>query len=217
VDDPTLLAHWAFDETEGVVAYDSAGINDGTVIGVPTWQPSGGQADGALELDGTTFVVADFVLNPKEGVFSVFAWAKEGAPGQAIVSQQAGADWLLLDPATGALMTKALYSDAVIADGNWHRIGFSWDGSNRRLYVDDVLVAEDTDLGLADSSGGLNILTRQIQWGRRSRMAAGPFVVTRTASPPHCRCSRWPGPEILLYAALFTMYAMQTTNKVRSS
>ena len=36
-------------------------------------------------------------------------------------------------------------------------VGFTWDGSYRRLYVDDVLVAEDTDIGLVECSGGLNI------------------------------------------------------------
>jgi hypothetical protein len=61
-----------------------------------------------------------------------------------------------------------LYSDAIIADGTWHRVGFAWDGSNRRLYVDDVLVAEDTQQGLAACYGGL-----QIGCGRD--MAAGTF------------------------------------------
>jgi len=45
----------------------------------------------------------------------------------------------------------------VITDGVWHRVAFTWDGSHRRLYVDDVLVAEDTDVALADCSGGMNI------------------------------------------------------------
>jgi hypothetical protein len=68
--------------------------------------------------------------------------------------------------ASGVLMTELksagrlaslLYSEAVITDGHWHRIGFTWDGSARGLYVDDVLVAEDTQTGLADCQGGLNI------------------------------------------------------------
>jgi hypothetical protein len=50
-----------------------------------------------------------------------------------------------------------LYSDTEIIDGNWHRIGFTWDGLNRALYVDDILVAEDTQEGLGSSIGGLNI------------------------------------------------------------
>ena len=34
-------------------------------------------------------------------------------------------------------------SEASVADGNWHRIGFVWDGSYRHLYVDGVEVARD--------------------------------------------------------------------------
>jgi len=52
VGDPTLIAHWAFDETEGMIAADSAGVNDGTVMGIPAWQPDGGKVGGALEFDG---------------------------------------------------------------------------------------------------------------------------------------------------------------------
>jgi len=166
VDDPTLLAHWALDETAGAVMCDSAGDHSGTVIGLPVWQPAGGAIGGALEFDGATFVVADFVLSPAAGPFSIFAWVNGGAPGQVILSQQAGYDWLVLDPATEALMTelrsggrlsRALQSDAIITDGNWHRVGLTWDGSNRRLYVDGILVAEDTDVALAACNGGLNI------------------------------------------------------------
>jgi len=166
VADPTLIAHWALDEGEGDIAYDSARDNDGVVMGTSAWQPDDGRMDGALAFDGATFVVADSALNPKEGPFSVLAWVKGGAPGQAIISQQAGANWVMLDPATGALMTelrsdgrqsKVLYSDVMVSDGNWHCVGFTWDGTNRRLYVNDILVAEDTDIALAACDGGVNI------------------------------------------------------------
>jgi hypothetical protein len=162
ISDPTLVAHWALDEAEGTVAYDSAGDNDGTVIGIPTWQPAGGAVDGALEFNGATFVAANSVLNPKDGPFSVLAWVKGGAPGQVIVSQQGGANWLMADALDGSLMTDlraggpspvSLGSEAVIADGNWHRVALVWDGENRRLYVDDVLVAEDTQAALEGSTG----------------------------------------------------------------
>jgi len=166
VENPTLVAHWALDEAAGMIAHDSAGSHDATMIGAALWHPEGGVVDGALELMGTAFAVADAVLDPSDGPFSVFAWVKGGAPGQVIISQQAGYDWLMLDPTTGTLMTelrsgarhcKPLYSDAIITDGAWHRVGFTWDGTNRRLYVDDLLVAEDTDVALAACDGGLNV------------------------------------------------------------
>ena len=42
-----------------------------------------------------------------------------------------------------------LYSHVVITDGNWHRVGIVWDGSNRILYIDDVeVVSEICDKGM---------------------------------------------------------------------
>jgi hypothetical protein len=161
-EDPTLFAHWAFDETEGMIAADSTGEHDATVVGVPAWQPAGGVVNGALEFNGMTFAAADFVLDPSDGPFSVLAWVKGGAPGQVIASQQGGASWLMADTLDGSLMTDlraggrspvSLGSQAVITDDSWHRVAFTWDGENRRLYVDDVLVAEDTQIALGPSAG----------------------------------------------------------------
>ncbi len=53
----------------------------------------------------------------------------------------------------------SLSSETMIADGNWHRLGFTWDGSNRILYVDDAVVAEDTQPNLTGASGSLYIGT----------------------------------------------------------
>jgi len=166
VDDPTLLAHWALDETAGIVAIETEGAAHGIVTGAAVWQPEDGRVAGALELSGSACVKTRCALNPADGPFSVLAWVKGGSPGQVIISQKAGANWLLLDPATGALMSDlksggrsgtVLYSDAIIADGTWHRVSFTWDGSTRSLYVDDVLVAEDAQDKLASCTGGLNI------------------------------------------------------------
>jgi len=166
VNDPTLIAHWALDEAEGMIVIDSVGENSGYAIGDPVWQPDGGLVDGGLQLDGVDdYVITGTPPSPAEGTFSILAWVKGGAPGQVIVSQQGSANWLMAD-AEGNLMTelkahgrsgKPLQSQTVITDGNWHRIGFVWDGSNRTLYVDGVVVAEDTQDGLHDSDSGLYI------------------------------------------------------------
>jgi len=52
---------------------------------------------------------------------------------------------------------KPLQSQTNITDGQWHRIGFVWDSSIRTLYVDDVIVAEDTQPDLGGSDNGLYI------------------------------------------------------------
>ena len=166
VNDPTLMTHWSLDETEGMFAADSVGDNDAVVLGGIEWQPKGGQMNGALKLDGISgYAVAGSVLNPVDGPFSIIAWIKGGAPGQVIVSQQNASNWLTID-AEGNLMTELkcvgrstgpLFSEAVITDGQWHRIGLVWDGSNITLCLDDVVVAKDTRGGLEGSENGLNI------------------------------------------------------------
>jgi len=166
LDDPTLIAHWALDEEEGDVAYDSAGVNDAFLVGSPMWQPDGGMVAGALLFDGTYgYVSTDSVLNPAAGVFSVNAWIKGGAPGQAVLSQADGVDWLRADSTEGNLMTDLksgrssapLLSQTRITDGDWHRIGFVWDGLYRLLYVDGIAVAVDAAplSGMGTAVGGL--------------------------------------------------------------
>jgi hypothetical protein len=160
---PGAVAYWTLDETEGDIAYDSAGIHDGTLMGNAAWQPDGGQTGGALRFDGLDdYVMTEYVVNPAAGAFSVFAWINGGMAGQVIIAQQANADWLSFDD-DGRLMTDIkcegrsagpLLSEAAIADGQWHRIGLTWDGSSRTLSVDDVAVAEDTQTDLASSDQG---------------------------------------------------------------
>jgi Tol biopolymer transport system component len=171
------IAHWALDETEGFTAKDSAGENDGVVVGIGVWQPAGGRVNGALEFTGDYFITAKSAVSPADGPFSVFAWIKGGAPGQSIVSQAGSANWLAADGASGALMTElsksgrtgsGLSSQTIITDGAWHRIAFTWDGANRRLYVDGVLAAEDAQDSLAPSSGNVII-------GAAKNMAPGTF------------------------------------------
>jgi len=175
-DDPSLVAHWALDETEGIIAYDSAGLNDAVVLGGTEWQPSGGQVNGSLQLNGVDgYAVTGLVLNPAEGPFSVFAWIKGGAPDQAIVSQMdgigSGETWLGIEALNGCLMTglvslpigrfiaEPLESNYIVTDNIWHHIGFVWDGSYRTLYVDGIEVAKDSSSlnQLKDSNGGLYI------------------------------------------------------------
>jgi len=176
--DPTLVAHWKLDETEGMLAADSAGDNNAVLMGNPVWQPTAGKVNGALQLDGIDdYVRTPFVVDPAKGPFNVFAWVKGVDPGQVILSQASGVNWLMADAAGGNLMTElkgsgrgaaALLSQAIITDGNWHRVGLCWDDTNRILYVDDIEVAKDTQTNLTSSTGGLYI-------GAGSNRAAGSF------------------------------------------
>jgi hypothetical protein len=168
--DKSLIAHWRLDETEGFIAYDSAGSRDGSLNGHPIWRPAGGRVDGAVELSGIVdYISIPFILDPAVGKFSVFAWIKGGRPGQVVISQSEGANWLLADASKGKLMTALSYpsggripgqplmSEFIMTDGAWHRIGLVWNESERILYGDDVEIARDAEPYLAGATGGLYI------------------------------------------------------------
>ena len=99
----------------------------------------------------------------------VLAWVKGGRPGQTIISQKSGANWLSTDPNTGWLTTEIKdpqesgdtpIPQNAITDGQWHRVGLVCDGSKPtlHLYVDDVEVTQATQAtSRPRSSGGLQI------------------------------------------------------------
>ena len=165
--DFSMAAYWKLDEAAGNVARDSNGSNHATLNGGPVWKPADGKVGGALELDGVDdYVSTPFVMNPSGQAFSIFAWVKGGTAGQVILSQQNVANWLMADAGDGALSTelkgsgrtgKALKSGVVIADGEWHRVGLTSDGTTRILHVDDIEVAKDSQPGLLGSTTGLHI------------------------------------------------------------
>jgi hypothetical protein len=125
--------------------------------------------NGSMMLDGIDdYIDIPFILDPSKGSFSVFAWVYCWMPGQAIISQKGfyGGTWLGIDP-SGKLMTGfsdmysgALVSETRITDVQWHHVGFVYDTDtfHRLLYVDGMLVAEDSRVvSSLPSDGGLYI------------------------------------------------------------
>jgi hypothetical protein len=170
-----VIAYWKLDEAEGSIAGDIAGDNHGILHGQPQWQPEGGMKAGALQFDGIDdYIGTDFVLNPANGPFSVFAWIKSTVPKKMIISQSnstgTGDTWLYIDedgnlmaglrsPAVSRFVPQPLVSEFIITDSQWHHIGFVWDGSYRSLYVNGAEVARDTAAQnpLKSANGGLYI------------------------------------------------------------
>jgi acyl-CoA thioesterase-1 len=181
---PGMVAYWKLDETEGEVARDSLGHLNGVVHGTPLWQSVGGEVGGAMELDGLDdYVSVGNILNPGDGAFTVFVWAKGGQPGQAILSQSnktgTGEIWLGTAASTGAVMTRLtdggrltqpLSSTAVVTDGAWHGLRLVWDGSSRHLYVDGKEAAADNR-----KLNPLRSSTADFHFGAGKDLEAGSF------------------------------------------
>jgi len=169
-----LIGYWPLDGAEANLVPDLIGQNHGTLLGGTAWTTDPGRRDGALELDGVSgAVILPAGFDPKEGSFSLFVWIKGGAPGQVIVSQDKGRDWLLADPLDGTLKTDIrgtgrrpagpITSQVVVTDDHWHCVGLVWEGPDLILIVDDVEVARSDHGGLASISNSLYLGTNHSQ------------------------------------------------------
>jgi len=168
--DTRLVMHLKLDETSCDIANDTAINTDGILKGNPIWLPDDGIMGGALQFDGVDdYIEGPFVLDPKEGPFTLCAWIKTSEYNQVIVSQGGSfLDWLSID-ASGKLATGLSYplpmplltSNAVIADDLWHHIGLTTNGTSKCLYIDGVEAARDSIPIFMSSDEGLNIGTGQ--------------------------------------------------------
>jgi hypothetical protein len=155
-----LFAHWKFDDGSGNTATDSAGSNNGALIGNPTWTT--GRVNGALSFDGSgEYVVAAPVAPLAGDTFSAQAWIR--------VDESAGAfnPFLMQNTNIGNYgfyfyisndrpdvyifgssgYANANSSETLNAD-QWYHIATTNDGSNLKLYVDGLLKDSDSSTGL---------------------------------------------------------------------
>lgn len=161
------VAEWTFDETSGTTANDSAGTNDGALLGDPTWSPTGGHdGSGALVFDGTgdgVQIPTAAALEP--GSLSILMWMKgtRTANGEWDTLLQKGANAceagsyglqayartpnisagrLLARVETSTVGNYAGFTgpEANLWNGNWHLVGWTYDADSdaATLYVDGI-------------------------------------------------------------------------------
>lgn len=155
------LAYWPLSETNGTIAYEMVGGNNGTyvggvILGQPGVTNSGSGVSGyAASFNGTSGYV-----DIPEGPFNitraitVMAWVNLSAyPSFAGVFGHGDPSWRLSVNSSGeaggndgVLPTDATSQTSII-DGNWHCVAYTYTGSltgnNGSLYVDGALVANN--------------------------------------------------------------------------
>ncbi|MHC4621174.1 MAG: LamG domain-containing protein, partial [Planctomycetota bacterium] len=161
--DPSLVAHWKFDEGSGSIAYDSADDHDGTVWG-GDW--TSGILDGALDFDGVDdhLRVADHptLRFSQYDSFTMSYWAMP-APGEysSIVGKhRAGGQHGIFgyksywsgnsssfrftaeESYVGATSITTSADSAPI--GNWYHVACVYDNRNMKIYVDGQFISEGT-------------------------------------------------------------------------
>ena len=147
--EPSLVAHWPFDEGKGVALHDQSGnANHGQIKGAK-WVRNG--AVHALELDGKDDCVdcgAGATLSLGSQV-SMLAWVwpepqtKAGEPGivgkayeSFVITQYGERAWTYISG--GGNNAKA-----ALPFGQWHYVASTYDGKVLRLYVDGELRASN--------------------------------------------------------------------------
>ncbi|MCK4751802.1 MAG: hypothetical protein KAS75_00035 [Planctomycetes bacterium] len=140
---PNPVAHWAFDEGTGNIAYDSVGTNDGALIGDPTWTT--GQIDGALDFDGSSshVIVPDSdSISVGNQSYTISAWIYPDSitSAKTIVSKvKDGADKeylfrildgeLTLDMETNSNNQDATTTTTPVTVGSWQHVVVTFNSS----------------------------------------------------------------------------------------
>ena len=152
----SLVSEWRFDEGTSSTANDAWGSNSGTLSNSSMWR-SGGDcvSGGCLEFDGTN----DYIDLPNSlgytSQVSVFAWFKsQGAPAGGYHIIFGGQELEISIPASTGEIRTGVYTTSRhvsnhgsgLVDGNWHYVGFTFDGSIKKSYIDGDFVGEKTGI-----------------------------------------------------------------------
>jgi len=147
--------------------------NDGTpknFDGTSTSTTDGtGKINGGDVFDGTDDYVDTALTDDLSGggAFSVFAWVKDIPAGNQYVIAQShqltpsyASDWIL-GYWNGGLWFRGtqINGSDVISDGSWHLIGFTFDGTTAKLYIDGGYVGSSTPAGFG-GIGSVKLMTR---------------------------------------------------------
>jgi len=184
LDDPNggIVSYWKFDEGSGLIAYDSAGSNDGVVFG-SQWVSA--QLGGALDFDGVNdyVEVSDSASLDITGQIAVVAWIKRDVTGvrHDIVAKHTGTTpyygfHLTIGPANNVGLGLTISNSweqstaGYIGSGAWHHIAGTYDGTEMRTYIDGELVGSNTVVGSIATNG------RNLYIGRTDPTHGGNFV-----------------------------------------
>jgi hypothetical protein len=171
-----LVSHWKLDETSGTTARDSAGNNDGTLIGDATWME--GWIGGAVEFDGE----GDYVDCGNSDTFDIrdavtlSAWVKPDPDflypdWSGIIHKGSVVDYDTfafyykgptkeLGFKTGDTAPDTWYPipAAGLFDRTWHHVAAVYDGTTKSIYLDGEVVGATGSTGRIRTSNGRCLL-----------------------------------------------------------
>jgi RHS repeat-associated protein len=164
---PDLVATWSFEEGSGNRTIDVSGwSNDGTLLGGTTW--GGGKVGKALSFDGTSGRISVPTLNTFSGQFTISAWVKFNSVNR-------GADNAILGHGSAGVTNKGLHcterngkayfgfyandlaGNTSLQANVWTHLVYSFDGTQKKIYVNGVLDAVQNSAPYTGSAANLEL------------------------------------------------------------
>ncbi|MBU0640597.1 MAG: PEP-CTERM sorting domain-containing protein [Planctomycetes bacterium] len=166
-----LIAHWPLSEGQGTWTEDVAGNHDGTIYGGPPWVAgvTGSPSDYALDFDGSNDYVnvGQFTQFGGTQHFSLCAWINRttvSGPEPYILNNMYSSSRGIglysygnMTAVTAGGINGTIYQATVrdfedIADGQWHLIVGTYDGSALQLYIDGEWRGSNSDFSYYTAS-----------------------------------------------------------------
>jgi len=167
-----LVHYWAFDDGSGSTATDSAGSNNGTLVGSPTWGT--GIISGALSFNGSSQYVNAGSMTFGTSAVTLAVWVKATAfqASFPFISSVMGAEnsdvnigtcMIRLGDAslannkpqfllTIAGSTQSLNGSVGLTTGTWAHVAATFDGTTMKIYVNGTLDTSATHSGALKST-----------------------------------------------------------------
>jgi len=178
-----LVSHWKMDDGSGTTAKDSAGVNDGTLMGDAKWAE--GWVIGAVELDGDDDYVdcgqGTAFNSVCRDVITLAAWVKvnnpDGPEWSGIIIRGYGEQFGNVDPydtfamyyhgpsermgfktnsTSPEWMAAPNNSATALFDAEWHHTASVYDGAEKVIYLDgeEIVRGEATGkIGIGEGTG----------------------------------------------------------------
>jgi len=172
-----LVGWWKLDETSSETAVDSAGNNDGRLVGGPQWKPTGGKVGGALEFDGVDdYVETDYATDLP--VWTVAVWVNSpaaptpaGPSGPVHREKNYQINWdhqqATFRGAAGTHVGGIWYAASFgeLQANTWYHIAATYDEENLKAYKDGVLITNNSaPSGNPEAESGTLKFGRHLEW-----------------------------------------------------
>jgi Concanavalin A-like lectin/glucanases superfamily len=176
-----LIAYWNFDYGSGTVALDSSGFGHNALIeggGSHSW-PAGKIGANALALAGGRYarVQPTSTLDSPTNAISISGWIYRdtAAVGDEYAvyrrNSSMGSVFHLLQGPSGSVCFSVAGNQlctSPLSVGAWHHIVATWDGSQKRIYADGVVAAENETISTLSYSSSYSLYIGSNQGGSLS-------------------------------------------------